>query len=341
MMKPRDRVLRAVRHQDTSYVPHNIFFTHQELDLVVRSLGDAQYEDRIGNHVAARGYSGRAVETSRDSGLFQDDFGVVWNRNGVDKDIGMIAACVIPEPDLSRYAFPDVDREHMKRLFSELEDTRHQDQFRVGMLGFSMFERAWSLCGMENLLVYMITDPDFVDALLDRILEFNLEVVDIALRYDIDAFHFGDDWGQQKGLIMGPSYWRRFIRPRMAVLYDKVHSAGKTVSQHSCGDISEILPDLVGIGLEIYQTVQPEIYDLASLKREFGKDLTFWGAISTQRLLPYATPDEVRCVTRRTMEILGANGGYIAAPTHDVPCDVPVENILALVETFLDQKDSE
>lgn len=196
-----------------------------------------------------------------------------------------------------------------------------------------MFERAWTLTGMENLLVY-ISDPEFVDTLLDNILEYNLEIIDIALEYDIDGFLFGDDWGQQKGLIMGPVLWRKFIKPGIAKMYEKVKSHGKLVAQHSCGDVSELFPDLIDIGLDIYQTFQPEIYNIKDVKKKFGKHLSFWGGISTQTLLPVATPDEVKRVTRETMEILGDGGGYIAAPTHAVPGDVPPENIAALIEVF-------
>lgn len=201
-------------------------------------------------------------------------------------------------------------------------------------IGFSMFERAWSLRGMENLLMDMIDEPEFVDELLDTIADYNIKIIDIALEYDIDGVMFGDDWGQQCGLIMGPNYWRRFIKPRVARMYQRAKRKGKFILQHSCGDIYEIFPDLIEIGLDVYQTFQPEIYDIKSIKIQFGSQLTFWGGISTQKLLPYATPDEVRRVTKNTLEIMKQGGGYIAAPTHCIPGDVPPENVLAMLEVF-------
>ena len=120
-------------------------------------------------------------------------------------------------------------------------------------------------------------------------------------------------------------------------MFEAVKSKGKFVSLHSCGDIHELFPDLIEIGLDVYQTFQPEIYDIREFKREYGKDLAVWGGISTQQLLPYATPEEVRRVTIETMKILGENGGYIAAPTHDVPGDVPPENIEVLIDVFKNQ----
>jgi uroporphyrinogen decarboxylase len=120
-------------------------------------------------------------------------------------------------------------------------------------------------------------------------------------------------------------------------MFEKVKLTGRTVALHSCGNLSDILGDLIDIGLDIYQTVQPEIYGLKEVKENFGAHLTFWGGISTQKVLPYVTPDEVKKIARETIKILGKGGGYIAAPTHQIPADVPVENVIALAEAFREQ----
>lgn len=333
-MNRRERVTAALRHSEVRPVPFSVGFTQQEHDKVAAYLGDASFTERINNHISSTYYDGHLREIR--PGYWQDDFGVLWNRTGADKDIGVIEGIVIPEPDMSGYVFPEIDREQIHREYQALI-ARPDDTFKFGSIGFSLFERAWTLRGMENLLTDMVLEPDFVDSLLQAILAYNLQIIDIALQYDIDGFHFGDDWGQQKGLIMGPQYWRRFIRPVLAEMYGRVRSTGKFVSQHSCGDIHEIMPDLIDIGLNVYQTVQPEIYDLPALKRDYGRDLTFWGCISTQRLLPFATPDEVRRVTRETLRLMGSGGGYIAAPTHSIPGDVPPENVMAMLEVLHDQ----
>lgn len=333
-MNRRERVIAALEHRQVRPVPFSIGFTQQEHDKVAAWLGDDHFTDQIDNHISSTYYDGHLREVR--PGFWQDEFGVLWNRTGADKDIGVIEGIVIPEPDMSGYVFPDIDAEQIHREYQALM-ARPDNTFKFGSIGFSLFERAWTLRGMENLLTDMVLEPAFVDNLVQAILAHNSQIIDIALQYDIDGFHFGDDWGQQKGLIMGPQYWRRFIKPVLAEMYGRVRSKGKFVSQHSCGDIQDILPDLVDIGLNVYQTVQPEIYDLAKLKNEFGRDLTFWGCISTQRLLPFATPDEVRRVTRETLILMGEGGGYIAAPTHSIPGDVPPENVMAMLEVLHDQ----
>jgi uroporphyrinogen decarboxylase len=332
-MTRRERVIAAIEHHEPDTVPYSVGYTIPERERIATYLQDPDFESKIGNHIKSAYFKGGITELPDRPGFFRDLFGVVWNRSGADKDIGTVDNIQLPEPDMKNYVFPELDTEnlHQKyRALIELED----DVFKIGNIGFSMFERAWTLRGMENILVDMVLNPEFTEELLDGILSFNNKILDTALQYDFDGFMFGDDWGQQRGLIMGPEHWRRFIKPRMAELYGRVRSKGMYVFQHSCGDVSEIFDDLIEIGLDVYQTLQPEIYNLPEVKERYGNKLTFWGGISTQQFLPYASPDQVRQVTRETMNILGAGGGYIGGPTHSLPQDVPPENVIAMIETF-------
>jgi uroporphyrinogen decarboxylase len=335
-MNRRERVIAAVKHQQTDFCPYNLDFTHEEYEKVAKFLNAKDLQPIIGNHITSVYYDGYLSEIPEKLGYWKDDFGVIWNRNCVDKDIGVIEGSVIKFPDINTYKFPEIDESKIRAGYENMIKNAN-DKFRMGSIGFSMYERAWTLRGMENLLTDMIENPEFVGNLLDAIAEHNLKIIDIALEYDIDGFYFGDDWGQQKGLIMGPNYWRKFIKPRMARMYEKIKHKGKMVVQHSCGDIVDIMPDLIEIGLDIYQTFQPEIYNIKNIKNKFGDNLTFWGGISTQRLLPFASPEEIKQVVKETIKIMGKNGGYIAAPTHAMPVDIPAENVVALIEAFQNQ----
>ena len=338
-MTRRERVIDAFRHKQTDFIPYEAGFTQKEHEIYAAYVGDDDFQSKLGNHSSGSYYSGFSpgisgpVEGKPD--YIKDDFGVVWNRS-VDKDIGVIDGYILDEPDLSAFEPPPIDMGEQKRGY-ELLFTNNDDRFTYGSIGFSMFERAWTLRGMENILTDMLMEPAFVEGLLDAICDFNMEIVNLGLSYDIDGFYFGDDWGQQKGLIMGPELWRKYIKPRMARMYGAVKAKGKFVVQHSCGDVSAIFPDLIEIGLDCYQTFQPEIYDIRAVKKEYGQDLSFWGGISTQRLLPFATPDEVKAKTIEIMRIMGKGGGYIAAPTHAIPGDVPPENVEAMLEVFMNQ----
>jgi uroporphyrinogen decarboxylase len=158
-----------------------------------------------------------------------------------------------------------------------------------------------------------------------------------ALSHDVDGMRFGDDWGQQRGLIMGPALWRKYILPRVAKLYGLVRARGKRVFIHSCGQIEELFPDLVAAGVDVFNPFQPEVMDVESVKARYGSDLTFFGGISTQKTLPYGTEAQTREETKRLIDRIGKGGGYIAAPAHDIPKDAKPENVAAMLEVLRSQ----
>ena len=327
----------ALEHRETPIIPYHVEFTAQALEHLTAYANDEHIEEKIGSCINYIQYWGWPTEMPGKPGHFRDEFGVVWNRNGADKDIGVVENPQIGDLEKSGYELPECDTVRLRGEYDELARNK-DDRFTMAGFGFCMFERAWSLMSMENTLMSMISCPDALEELLDKICDYFIKLVDIALEYDIDGVYFGDDWGQQSGLIMGPPHWRRFIKPRMARLYERIKSKGKYVVQHSCGDCREIFPDLIEIGLDCYQTFQPEIYGISKMKELYGEKLAFWGGISTQRCLPYATPDEVKAETVRTMKALRKNGGLIIAPTHAIPFDVPPENIMAMVDVFHNQE---
>jgi len=335
-MNRKHLVIKALEHQETQTVPYHVEFTQQALEKLVQYTNDEHIEEKIGTCINYIQYWGWPTELDDKPGHFKDEFGVVWNRSGADKDIGVVDNPLIEDLEECDYKFPVPDIARLRSEYEQLVKNKG-DKFTMAGFGFCMFERSWSLMGMENALISMSTCPDALEEFYDRICDYFVKLVDIALEYDIDGVYFGDDWGQQKGLIMGPNHWRQFIKPRMAKLYGRVKAKGKYVVQHSCGDCNEILPDLIEIGLDCYQTFQPEIYDIAKVKKLYGDKLTFWGGVSTQQCLPYVTPDEVKAETIRVMNVMKKGGGLIIAPTHAIPFDVPPENILAMVEVFQNQ----
>jgi uroporphyrinogen decarboxylase len=310
------------------YVPWNCSFTLEAKQKLQDHYGCADIDRAIGNHFLKLGNTIGLFEQI-DAHLYRDNFGVVWDRTH-DKDIGVVSGCVLPEPTLDDYTFPDP---HDTRFFADIEAriAAAPDLYRRYAIGFSLFERAWTLRGMENLMMDFIEEPDFVHALLQRIADYNIAQVEKALTYDIDCVYFGDDWGQQHGLVMGPRLWREFIHPQLQRMYAVVKKAGKRVFIHSCGDVDELFDELIGIGVDCFNPFQPEVMDVHALLRQYRGRLCFNGGLSTQRTLPYGSVADVR---RETEQLLaaGAAGGYIFAPAHAVEGDVPLENMLAFIE---------
>ena len=332
-MTRREVVINALCHKETDRIPYHFEFTAQEEDKVLQNTDKEAFYSQYGGYLHYFQYWGYPTEKEDRKGYFTDDFGVTWNRTGADKDIGVIDEPIISDPDISLYPTPYLNEARIREECEQLLATKG-DKFCFAGIGFSVFERLWSYLGMENALVYMITDPDFVHELLDKILEHNLKVIDIFNEYPFDGIYFGDDWGQKRGMIMGAPLWREFIKPRIEAMYRRVKESGKFVLQHSCGDIGDVFDDLIEIGLDCYQTVQPEIYDLAEIKAKYGSRLSFWGTISTQQALPHLSPAEIERVISDTVAIMKQGGGFILAPTHAIPQDVPGENVMAMLKCF-------
>ncbi len=338
-MTRRERVIDALNHKKTDFAPYHLDFTQQALDRLIEHTGDEDIGQKLGAHLYYKQYWGWPTEMSEKPGVFKDEFGVEWDRNGADKDIGLPFEYQIDDLEEHSYEFPVCD---VTRLRAEMEEMMQMkkdgdDRFFMYGFGFLMFERAWAIASMENVLMGMVACPEETEEFFEKIGNYYGKLVDIALEYDFDGIYFGDDWGQQKGLIMGINHWRHYIKPQMAKLYKKVKDKGLFVLQHSCGDCHELFDDLIEIGLDCYQTFQPEVYDIKDIKTKYGDKLAFWGGISTQQCLPYATPAEVKAEVKRIYDVLYKEGGYIIAPTHALEFDVPPENILALVEACKNQ----
>ena len=335
-MTQRELAIEALEHRETPVVPYHIDFTQEALKRLTAYTGDPGIGQKLKGCINMIQFWAWPTEIKGKPGYFKDEFGVIWNRSGPDKDIGVVECPQIGDLEATDYKLPISDKGRLRREIKELI-AHSEDRFTIAGFGFCMFERSWTIMGMENVLMSMISCPDELEAFYDRLCDQLLELVDLALEYDVDGIYFGDDWGQQQGLIMGPDHWRRFIKPRMARLYQRVKKAGKYILQHSCGDCNEIFPDLIEIGLDCYQTFQPEIYDIEKVKKLYGSRLSFWGGISTQQCLPRTDAEGVKKETIRIMQILRKGGGLIIAPTHALPYDIPPENILAMAEVFQNQ----
>jgi uroporphyrinogen decarboxylase len=307
-MNRRKLVKDAIAHRPTSRIPYCITFTPD---------GEARLKEVIGD---------QSVMDYVDNDIIQI-WPPWWNWHNLGPEW--------KQPDIP-HTPPQVSGVgSYTDFFESLKKLRaNTDKYILVMIYGSHFEKAYFSRGIENLLADLAGEPEFARSLLNRIIEKNLVMLDNFLHApEIDGVLLGSDWGTQIDLIMSPDTWQEMIRPGEQREYDLIHSHGKDVWVHSCGNVEKIIPSLIEMGLDVLNPVQPEAMDLATLKQQYGDKLTFWGGISTQKALPYGTPAEVTAETCRVRDLMSHNGGYILAPAQEIQGDVPAANILALIET--------
>jgi uroporphyrinogen decarboxylase len=242
--------------------------------------------------------------------------------------------------DLDRFTWPEPDWwdfSPIAEIVRELDaHEEHHLRFRIG----SVFELAWQLRGMQELLIDLAANPALARAIMSRIADVHVEntrrVLDL-IGDRLDLVYFYDDVATQHSLLISPETWRTEVRPHHARLVELARSRGIPVMYHCDGAIYPLIPELIELGIDVLNPIQPDAggMDAARLKSEFGDRLSFHGGIDIVHTLPGGTPDEVAAEVRRCVETLGENGGYVMCSSHHIQPDTPVENILAMYEPEL------
>lgn len=273
---------------------------------------------------------------------YVDEWGVQWRASvyetpyGVGTYRNMIGHPLAELDMLERYIPPDPTR---PALYTKAEQVVRQyggECWIVGATLPTIFECAWALRGLENLLVDMVAEPSLAEQILDIPYKYHLTAAKRLVEIGVDMVWIGDDVGGQAGMIISPSLWRRFLKPRLAAFIAalKAINPAVRVTYHSDGNIRAIVPELIEVGVDVLNPVQPACLNPAELKREFGRQLCFWGGVDVQRTLPFGTAADVRNEVRQALETLGANGGLIIAPTHHIQLDTPLENFWAMIDSM-------
>ncbi|MEW5868371.1 MAG: uroporphyrinogen decarboxylase family protein [Chloroflexota bacterium] len=330
-MDLRNKVLAALNFQEIQPPPYTL---PAEAEVVARldaHFGGLAWRQRVQDHIAVVRLP--ALGTPAEGiGRYTDAFGVAWRT---DQRPAHLERPALAGPELAGYHWPEIDTLWDEALlWEQIRAAQSRGQFIVAATGFGLFERSWTLRGFENALTDMLLNPDFYAELLDGILAVHLQVVERLARLPIDGIMLSDDWGEQRGVIMGPKLWRKFIQPRAAQYFAAVHAGGKWTFQHCCGNVFDILPEMIASGLDVLESVQPEAMDVYEIKRRYGRELRLWGGLGTQKLLPFGTPAEIRAEVTRLQAELGQGGGYILAPAKPLMAEVPLENTLAALEAF-------
>jgi uroporphyrinogen decarboxylase len=333
----RERVIAQIQHRETDYVPYVLDFEGDVAKQLDAYFGEPQWRELLDN--AIRRIPTPNLVVDQEAGDYvRGPYGSLWR---VNRRPFHLEQPVLDEPSLEGYAFPDLDGYFTSAWRAEAEAAiaAQADHFTVIGFGFGLFERTWAMRGFNEALMDAAGDPGFYDELAERVTLHQLDIIERIVTLPVDGVMFSDDWGYQEGVLLGPERWRRFLKDRLARQYAAVHEAGKYVLTHCCGSIAAILPDLIEIGLDVYQSVQPEARDSNpyELNRRFGDRMTFWGGLGSQSTVPFGTPESIRAEVGRLCREMGRGGGYVLAPAKALQPETPVENAAAVVEAFLEQ----
>jgi uroporphyrinogen decarboxylase len=326
----REFIRSAIEHRETERVPYNFMFSPPAEKRLKEYYGVEDVITALEMPMFFFGPKDKPLYADPDiyGETITDQFGVVWSTSKIDR--GSPIGPPLKEADLSSYCFPSPDEATRFAGLGEKVAER-RDRFLVAVVG-DLWERAGFMRGLGNLCMDVLENRTFVEELLEGIKKYVVRTLEHLAAYEPDGVFLSDDYGTQTGLIIAPRDWRKLVKPRLREIYGAAKKRDLVVMHHTCGDVREIIPDLIEIGLDILHPIQPETMDIFSLKREFGADLTFCGGIGTQYLLPKGTPAEIRETVKKTAEVMGRGGGYILEPGITLQDDVPVENMVAMME---------
>lgn len=360
METSRDRILKAITHIQPDVTPVNLGGIYG-LDRWLRRFGvrnEQELRDRLGLDIeyarpvytGPNAQKGLGIFGTPTEGVFgADGAGYSGVRGGYPladaTSIADIEAFAWPDPEDFDYAvmatilkkIPDGRAKRIDLKYGIAQEGKLHEECAHSGPWIPLICALFDLFGFENALANLYTDPQLIEAAIKKIEELTVEFARRILEATkglADIMYYGDDFATQRGLMISPEQWRRFLKPTYRKVFDMAKSFGVKVWFHSCGTFRPVLPDLIECGMDVWETVQvhlkgnePEV-----LKREYGKDLTFYGAISTQTTLPHGTPDEVRAEVRERIGVLGKGGGYICGSDHGILPDVPIDNVLAMLD---------
>jgi uroporphyrinogen decarboxylase len=340
-MTSRERVLCSLQHQEPDRVPVHADFTRTIAKKLAHHLGCdfSRVGEELGNDlVILKPVSFVPAMAVEEFVEFTDEWGIRWKKIGnyYERtnfpfcDLEDLEAVTLPDPhDPSRYT----GMEEMIRKYRPSHAV-------MGNVTITIFERAWWLRGMEKFLEDMILNPDFAHKLLDLAMEFSLTAALKLVNMGVDILWLGDDVGMQQTMLISPELWREYLKPRYVDFIRRIREAdsGVYIAYHSDGYIEPIIDELVEIGIQILNPIQPQCMDPARIKGRYGKRLVLWGLIDVQRTLPFGSPEDVAAEVRLRIRSAGENGGLILSPAHYIQADTPLENIFTFYETAVNYR---
>lgn len=348
-LSPRERVLRALTRKTPDKIPRTLSFTPPLQKIFEEKTGVNDPDEYFDLEVRYVGIKQTRQKTDFSRYHSETGHGIEVNEWGVGLRAGSCPGShlrdylhpmgnFIGPEEVKNYPFPDVDVSYrfvgLGEDVKKLQERGYAVVASLPIIHSGLFECAWLLRGLENLLIDFTENKKMAELILDKVTELAIKGAKELVRAGIDILITGDDVGTQRGMMMSRKTWQEWIKPRQAQIIREVKKINPNLIYfyHSDGSIEEIIPELIEIGIDVLNPVQPECMDPVKVKREYGNFLSFWGTIGTQTTMPMASPEGVKKEVKRMIETVGKGGGLLIAPTHVLEDDVPWANVLAFLE---------
>ena len=347
-MANREKYLRALRRQGGDKIPFELVLCPAHTDYLEETFGTRDYLEYF--DIPLRYVDIKPTTKKPDfTGYYKDlpanasplSWNPEWGVYSVPGSVAHFEEMLNPMRDfkdiseIESYPFPDFDADYRwEGLDEQVRAIKDKDLLALAFMEMTVFEVCWYMRGMENFLMDLLVDEEFACALMDRVVDIRVKMARNYVKAGVDVLMLGDDVSTQLDMMFSPELWRRLIKPRLAKICEAARDENRDILifYHGDGNLSAIIPDLIEVGIDILNPVQPECIDPAEMKKLYGDRLSFWGTVGTQTTMPFGTPAEVDAKVREMIETVGRGGGLLIAPTHVVEPDVPWENIVAFVE---------
>jgi len=344
-MRPRERVLKTLNHEEPDRVPlDEAYPLEYQASLTPDIWPKIRYYFGVDEYETLRQKLGIDLRTvtmdppegwtpiKYPDGSEEDEWGI-RRKPGATGEHWHFAYHPLEHMPLEDYLFPDLDAPGRLHGAEKTIRTLQNEHVISAIMECTLFETAWYLRGFRLFLKDLYTNPAFVNRLLDRLLKNRIEMGRRFIELGVDVIRLGDDVGMQTGMLLPVNLWRSYFKPRMASLIKDLKKHGNVhIFYHSDGNIELIIPELIEIGVDILNPVQPDCMDPARIKEVYGEKMTLHGTISIQETLPFGTREDVRNEVLTRIRTCAYSGGLIIAPGHVIEPGTPVENVIALYE---------
>lgn len=342
----RENMLRAYRRDNPEFVPFEFSLSPYMMRVFKEKAGS---EDPIEEYFrfSSRWIGPKRIKPKPDFNKYfldldlpenveMDDWGTAIITKPDTEDAIRIAPLRDAKSlrEVEDFPFPQPEDYDFEEYTKRVRNVKEKGFCVHGGGGGSLFETCWGLRGFENFLIDMMTNKELAHTICDIVTEISVKFAIKYTKSGVDVLTMGCDVAAQEGLLMSINAWREFVKPmiKSIITVAKKVNPEILIFYHSDGKIEELIPELIEVGVDILNPIQPECNDIFSIKKRWGDNLSLFGGIGVQSTLPFSTPDEVKEVVKRIIGIMGNGGGYVLSPAHLIRQEVPWRNVLAFVE---------